>query len=348
MNAPAGYRVDAVDPAVHRADVLGVWRGNLGQEARMAAKYDWFYQGCPFGAPLLELMRHEPSGEWAGVAAAGTRRMAWRGREFHAGLLVDLAVTAAHRSLGPALALHHALIADGRERFGLLYGFPNRKAVPVCRRVGHRHLTDIVRYARVVRHRKYLGRRLPPWVSRLIGFCLDQRARFDAWRLHRRGDEKLVATWTAQAPSDADTLWADAEHGDEPIGVRDRNFLAWRFDANPLVEVCYLTLRTARDRRLRAWFACQVEENVLHVRDFWSHDAGGGISAVYVGELLQAVYPKGHDAVSVEYAGPASRLAGWQAHGFVERSRRPVYGLWFQPGRDAGLVPHLTSADEDE
>ncbi len=348
MAAPIGYRVESVDPQTHRDDALAVWRGNLGNEAHMAAKYGWFYQTCPFGSPLLELLKHDASGEWAGIAAAGPRRMSWRGRTFTAGLLVDLAVGAAHRSLGPALALHHALIADGASRFGLIYGFPNKRAVPVCRRVGHVHLADIVRRARVLRHRKYLGRRLPPWFSGVAGRLLDLRARVDAWWKRRSAGEKLIGVWSEQAPEDADALWANSEHGDEPIGIRDRTFLAWRFDANPLVRTRYLSVRSAGDRRLRAWFACQVEDGVLHVRDFWSHDAAGGIASAYVAILLGAAYPEGYDAVSVEYAGPDERLDGWQSTGFVERSRRPVYGHWFLSGIDSQLSPHLTSADEDE
>lgn len=348
MNAPAGYRVDSVDPSAHRDDVLGVWRGNLGQEARMAAKFDWFYQGCPFGSPLLEMLRHDASGAWAGVAAAGPRRLRWRDRDVAAGLLVDLAVTAAHRSLGPALALHHALIADGRERFGLIYGFPNARAVPVCRRVGHVHLADIVRYARVVRHRRYAARRIPAWISGPAATVFDLAARLRAWWQRRSADAKLMAVWTSQAPEDADALWSESEHGDEPIGIRNREFLAWRFDANPLVDVRYLAIRTGGERRLRAWFACQVEENVLHVRDYWSHDAAGGLSPAYVALLLREADRAGHAAVSVEYAGPEHRLLGWSANGFVERSRRQVYGQWFLAGIDPKQTPHLTSGDEDE
>lgn len=348
MAAPVGYRVESVDPQTHRDESLGVWRGNLGNEAHMAAKYGWFYQNCPFGSPLLELLKHEASNEWAGIAAAGPRRMTWRGREFTAGLLVDLAVGTAHRSLGPALALHHALIEDGGKRFGLIYGFPNKRAVPVCRRVGHVHLADIVRHARVLRHRKYLGRRLPGWFSSIAGGLLDLRARFAAWRQSRVGGERLIAVWSAQAPEDADTLWANSEHGDEPIGIRDRTFLAWRFDANPLAQVRYLSVRSSDDRRLRAWFACQVDEDLLHVRDFWSHDAVGGVSPAYIALLLKAAHVDGQGAVSVEYAGPDASLSGWHANGFVERGRRPVYGQWFLEHIDAQQSPHFTSADEDE
>src|SRR3546814_17963935 len=100
----------------------------------MARKYDWFYRQCPYGAPLTLLLRHEASGEWVGVASAGPRQMVFGGRRVSAGVLVDLAVLPAHRSLGPALTLQTALMEAGAKRFDLLYGFPNPKAAAVFRR----------------------------------------------------------------------------------------------------------------------------------------------------------------------------------------------------------------------
>ena len=59
MSAPAGsavrpaYVVSAGDVHRDRKGVLSVWKGNLGREEWLAAKYDWFDRGCPFGEPAL-------------------------------------------------------------------------------------------------------------------------------------------------------------------------------------------------------------------------------------------------------------------------------------------------------
>ena len=97
----------------------------------MRAKYDWFYLRCPFGPPLLQLLRAGSAGTAVGACGAGRRRMLWKGREIRAGVLVDLAVAREHRSLGPALMLQQGLVAAGHNELDLLYGFPNPKAAPV-------------------------------------------------------------------------------------------------------------------------------------------------------------------------------------------------------------------------
>src|SRR3546814_5344800 len=116
MDPQPAYTVHEADLERDRELIVGLWRGNLGEDARMARKYDWFYRQCPYGAPLTLLLRHEASGEWVGVASAGPRQMVFGGRRVSAGVLVDLAVLPAHRSLGPALTLQQALMAVGAKR----------------------------------------------------------------------------------------------------------------------------------------------------------------------------------------------------------------------------------------
>ena len=346
MNAAApAYVTETGAPARDRDAVLALWRGNLGDDARMPAKYAWFYQGCPWGEPLLMLLRHE--GVPIGIASAGPRHMLWRGKQIEAGVLVDLAVAPEHRSLGPALMLQQALAAVGRQRFGLLYGFPNPKAAPVFKRVGYTPFGHIVRHARVLRHAGYLARRLPRVLAAPAALVLDALHRVrDALRAQAAVD----AAWSTRVDPRIDTLWRESAHGDTLVGVRDCAFLEWRFDRAPLGAMRYLLLSDRGKPDLRAWFACQVEGDVLHVRDFWSIDAATGIGRGFVLALLAAARRAGHAAVSVEYAGADERFAGWRAAGFVERGRRPVFGCagnCADAPIDVGAM-HLTSADEDE
>ena len=74
------------------------------------------------------------------------------------------------------------------------------------------------------------------------------------------------------------------------------------------------------------------------------------MSEAHLLALLSAAREAGHASVSMEIAADASRLQSWKRCGFVERSRRPVFGHWSQEGKpDAqALDLFLTSADEDE
>ncbi len=347
----SAYVTKAGDPKSDRDVVLGIWRGNLGREDRMRSKYDWFYLGCPWGVPAVELLRHEPSQSYVGVATAGPRRFVWRGRPLSAGVLVDLAVATDHRSLGPALTLQKALLATGHARFDLLYGFPNPKAAPVFKRVGYASFGEIVRYVRVLRHRRHVEKVLPPRVPSLAaipaGLLLDAVPVVRALPALRH----LRFEWRRTVDPRMDELWSSSDHGDVPIAIRDAAFLKWRFDDAPVAKTEYLLVSDRRDRsHLRAWFACEADEKgTLHVRDYWARDAASGIDRAPVDALVLAASLRGHESVSFTYAGPPERLAGFREAGFLERTKRPIFGRWRAASEDPRrALPHFTAADEDE
>lgn len=355
MSAPTPqYAVRDGDARADRDAVLAVWRGNLGQDARMAAKYDWFYLGAPAGAPVLQLLTHAGTDGGTdapvGACSAGRRRMLRDGREIRAGVLVDLAVTPEHRSLGPALILQKGLFEAGHRSMDLLYGFPNPKAAPVFKRIGYRALGEMVRYVRVVRHAAYLPRRapdVPASFASVAGALADACAAMrDALRFRTPG--ALDAQWRDRAP-DIDALWAASPKPGALIAIRDAAYLRWRFDEAPTNDALppfrHLLLRDARGDA--AWFATRADAHTLHVHDAWTRDGGATPAPALVRALLRAARKAGFAAVSVELATSEARLQPWRALGFEARSRRPVFGTDFAlpPGE---LDLHLTSADEDE
>lgn len=328
-----------------RDAVLAIWRGNLGDEARMPAKYAWFYQQADAGPPLLQLLTAD--GRAVGACAAGRRRMLRDGRPLRAGVLVDLAVLPEHRSLGPALMLQQGLAASARRELDLLYGFPNPKAAPVFKRIGYRPLGELVRHVRVLRHADYLARRMPRPLARIAGFLLDQGARLRDALAHADA-ARLRRTWRDHVDARMQALWERSTKPDGLVAVRDLAHLQWRFDAAPQPGFRYLLLDDAHSGALHAWFATRPDGATLHVHDYWSVH-GPALGTRPLAALLRAAYRAGHAAVSVELATTPALREPWQALGFVERSRRPVFGCWNDAAFDPASTPlHLTAADEDE
>jgi hypothetical protein len=338
------------DTTADREAVLAVWHGNLGQDARMAVKYDWFYNRAPAGAPLLQLLMHAGTEAPVGVCSAGRRRMLLDGCEARAGVMVDLAVTPAHRSLGPALILQQSLFAAGQRELDLLYCFPNPKATPVFKRIGYRHLADMVRHARVLRHAEYVHRRwpaLPTWLASPLGALIDlgHRAR-DAWRW--RAGRSLRAQWSDRAP-DITAIWEPSPKPSALTSLRDAAHLRWRFDDAPVADdlMPFRHLLLFDNGTPVAWFATRLDGHTLHVHDFWTRN-GAQIAPDMAAALLRAARKAGHAAVSIELATSPERLQPWLETGFSARGKRPVFGHWGAHDEETMPSLHLVSADEDE
>jgi len=347
--APAPvYATAAADPARDRQTVLGIWHDNLGEPARMQAKFDWVYRDSPLGAPLTMILHHLASGEAVGVATAAPRRMRIGAREIRAGVLVDLAVLPAHRTLGPALQLQQALLDAASIRFDLIYGFPNRKAVPVFKRVGYASLGELVRHARVLRHREYLALRMPRLLAALAGPVVDLGVRLrDSWR--SRSDSRWRTLWVDSTATTGDAHQIDDEVLDREVlhGVHDRQFLGWRFDPRPVGATRTLQLLDPDSGQVQAWFVCHHSECDLHVDDCGSATQQLGVARAQVDALVSAARAAGCRSVSMQLAAPPDSLAAWQNCGFVQRSARPIFGRWFGNGPQPDHY-YLTAADEDE
>lgn len=343
LAAPA-YAARQGDVARDRDAVLSIWRGNLGEDAHMPAKYAWFYQQADAGPPLLELLTAD--GLEVGACSAGRRRMLRDGKPLRAGVLVDLAVLPEHRSLGPALMLQQGLAATARNELDLLYGFPNPKAVPVFKRIGYRPLGDLVRYVRVLRHGRYFARRLPQWLAYPTGMLADLFLRLrDA--LSHPDTALLHADWSESTDSRVQALWVRSTKPDGIVAVRDQAHLTWRFDRSPQRGFRFLLLSGA-DGSLLAWFATRLQDGILHVHDYWSLH-GPAVGTRHIAALLRAAREAGHAAVSIELATAPIYLAPWQELGFVARGKRPIFGCWSaQTGGEVPTALHFTAADEDE
>jgi hypothetical protein len=347
--APPQYEVVEGDVREHRDAFLEVCRRGRADSGHFVAKYDWFYLACPWGEPQLRLLRVGAGGPFVGAAAIGRRQMFLDGRLINAGVLVDLVVDAAHRSLGPALMLQREMLARALEEFDFVYGFPNAKAVRVVTRVGYSMLDDIVRCSCVLRHASYLKRMMPPPLAQITGALIDAADRcVNAIRelvLGRRAIE-----WSDDIDPRVESLWERTPPAEGLTGSKSARAVAWRFAATSEQRARYLLVSRRGGGAIEAWFACQGVGTTLHVRDFWSVGTNRTISRATILALIRAARREGYAVVSIECTATSPLFAAFRRAGFRERSRRPVVGAWsprFRGATDA-LAIHLTSADEDE
>lgn len=325
-----------------RDEILAIWRQCLSNPLA-ERRFEWFYRQAPWGPPMVQFLRHRPSGELVGTATLGIRRMEWHGAEIRAGQMVDLAVVPQHRSFGPARTLLRTLVEQGLKELDLIYGTPNRKAAGLVSRVTPVRMGHIVRHVCVLRHRRYLARHLPAPLAGLGGTPLDAARRVRrSWRM--RGTN-LAWRWASQAEPAFDVLWQRSQHGRALVQVHDAAFARWRFDASPFAEYRYLLLE--ENGELRAWFACREDAGTLHVDDWWAVHAAHGVDSRLVEVLLSAADKDGCEAVSFAFAGADKALAPWVRAGFAERQRRPIFGI-LASSREAPDHIHLTVGDEDE
>lgn len=366
------YQVHLRAPAEAERDLLRVWRDNLTLEGTAEEKFAWLYRKAPELPDTVLLLTNEPEGEGSdggevvGSAGIGIRQFLVDNKPERVGLLADLAVDRAHRSVAPALAL----VRRGKEfalgRFAFAYGFPNRLAEGVFLRAGYRRLGLIERYVRVLRHASYLERvgdeelaRLPAQARPLAAWALASAAGrsavgagLDLAGLARGGMQLLSGglqvdlRWPAPVDENVDAIWR-AARGEYPvIAARTAQFLEWRFFSRAGPD-----LVVARDRRSKTPVAYAVVEQT-HVRDLFG--TRQGVLAL-LDQLPVAAYRRGAQSLSMRYLGQGWLTDALAKRGFVTRGVGRTIVVAARAGLPDSVAAaladaknwHLTDADED-
>lgn len=347
--APKGYVTAAANLESDGAAVVDLWQRGFARFHQPKAKLEWFYGRNPQGDPVVMLLRQADGTEPVGVASAVPRRMRLGERTVSAAQMVDFVVLAEHRSFFPALALQREVRRHALGRYELLYGTPNKESLAVFRKAGYAQAFEMVRRARVLRSTPYLSRMLPAGLARLFGPVVDRGLRLAA--VLRFGSSRRFASgWCDRPDARFDGLWARCAAKRVLMGVRDREYLAWRFADCPRRRFRFFVVTQAGDGRLLAYAACEAEERALHVRDFLVDPELPDAWRGFWGALVADASRQGFATLSVDFGGSDEVQRRLESAGFVVRERRPVYATapGWPSGELEGLAWHLTDADEDD
>jgi hypothetical protein len=346
----ATYRVGRAELDRDEAAITSLWRaGGLGGErspAFDARRYDWFYRRNPQGQASLNLLHSNSDAEPVGFLGLGARSLCLDGIDVAAGVLVDFVVSPKHRSAFPALTLQRQARTAGLLERPVIYGLPDTKAVLVCRRLDMHVQAQMQRWVRVTGARHYFDRKLPRALSVPLAFVTDLADRM-AVRVQVAGCG-LRGEWIETFDERFDDLWMRLGKTGRAMGVRNRQFLQWRFTEQPGHSYRIFAITRAADRQLVGYFVCEVAAKFLAIKDCLNVGSTDDFKRALL--LLSAAARKLRlAAVSVEIAaGPRLQQSLRRAQ-FVQRSHRPFFAVLHESVREAAQRCdwYITSADED-
>lgn len=276
------YRTAPVRPGDLERGTLGVWTESLPTGGCMARKLAWFYDHAPAGPGQLWLLTASAKGgdpKPVGGMGFGLRDWQVGGHSVRAGVMADLAVVPAHRTVLPALTLTRTVVSGMRAEVELGYGFPGRSAVGVIRRSGYRDLGVPVRYVLALRYGRHLRKLLDSALAAGVASKPFDVARAALTSLRAsRPARKLHLTWLSDVDARFNRLWERARHDYVVVGRRDAAFLAWRFLRHP-----WFTFRVAgvcprdSEERIVGYAVVQQVDDVFHVRDLFAARADLGL-----------------------------------------------------------------------
>ncbi len=199
-----------------------------------ARRFDWLYRNNPHGSAQAWIATEAGNSNVVGVAAAFPRRVVVGGEEKLGYVLGDFCINASYRSLGPALQLQRACLADlASGHLAFWYDFPSESMMAVYGRLEIKPRGRMVRFAKPLRaDRKIRELVKVQRVARALSKCANVAL---ALRDGHAGDfsEWMLAMHEGACGEDFTAL---AERVGAGYGVcvqRSAEYLNWRFLAHP-------------------------------------------------------------------------------------------------------------------
>ncbi len=178
----------------------------------------------------------EVDGKIVGHNAYLVARIKFRDTVLRAAQAVDYCV---HPEFRTGLRLQHELLTYQptmacREKIALAFGFPNEFSYPVAKwLLQYQDLFPLLTLFRRLNWRQSVRWRIPHiprWMLALIRWASNTLYRL---RLAAGGSRGILVREVSAFDETIDTLWEVAKKSYEILLVRDRQFLNWRYAANP-------------------------------------------------------------------------------------------------------------------
>lgn len=232
-----------VDLQTDRATLLAVFE-RLLPPAADPRRFDWLYRQNPHGLARAWLVVDADTRDWVGAAAIFPRRLRRQGVACDGYVLGDFCLDRAYRTLGPAIQLQRACLAEiASHADSLAYDFPSEGMLAVYRRMGLEAPARLVRFAKPLRLDQRIARRVP---VRTLASAFAVAARVGLWARDfnfRPAKGWVVEPFESEFGPEFSELMERAGTRDRVSVERSADYLNWRYRRHPTVRHEVLTVR---------------------------------------------------------------------------------------------------------
>jgi hypothetical protein len=231
--------------------------------------------------------------------------------------------------LGPAAKLRRqARLAIDAGRADFLYAHPNDRMATVHRMAGHEPIGRMLRMARPLRMGDYAGQALRSrFLGGLAGFVLDPL--YDVvYRGGRRSRVELVYVPAIRFDERFDALFHNHAHSRKVVGVRDSEYLNWRYASNPLYSTNAIL---AANERLCGYLLFTPRNGLGVICDIFPTEAPE-LARALIWQMIRLGRAQGLKALSMSLLEQSALLPVLRQMGFKLRPDHSQMFVYAPPG----------------
>ncbi len=303
------FDLRALDPSIHRDNLLSIWEENFSvfergdMRALLERRFSWFYGAHPIRPPTTWIAFKNPqSDEIMGCASIYPRRILYRGQPYTVGVASDFAVSKRNRVFGPALPLQRAIARScDEEGFDFILAFPNKTAKQVFLRVGYEEVGETRRWVKPLKTSKQVAKRISgPLAVEAVSAVADRGlSLLDDLRRLRRLPRVLLtrAEITMEVDYRYGEFWNRAGDQDNITCEKSEEYLRWRYQELPTENTYFFSITERRRDQLAGWIVFNVRDNQVQIQDMLAPDSQA--MKILLLEFAHHARQKGYSSISV-------------------------------------------------
>jgi len=315
-----------------------------------ADHFEWLYLNNPDGAARAWFVLDEDDENPIGAAAAFPRQAWVKGEELVCWNLGDFAIGKKFRSLGPALMLQRACVAEILEgKVAFAYDHPSCSMMPIYQRIGFGATGQVTRFVRLLRlDEKVKGF----WKERLLGKGVVALGNL-ALSLGRRGSLQRDGYEAILLEDRFDQRFTELDERVSRdltvVGRRTADYLNWRYRDNPLARFQVVALED--DGHLLGYAVWKEKGNAATLMDFFGEQQGTVLHAILAG-VVYTMKQQGIHSLSAPLLPTSPLVPIFKQWGFHARESAPFVVSTPPGGKWDGIVNDennwfLTPGDRD-
>lgn len=262
-----GYSIDKADIEKDKYEILKFWEENHAKP--LDKKYEWIYEGNPAGKAIIWILRDDTSQQVVGMAVIFPRIYSVSGIDMLAGINGDFLVSKHHRTLGPAMILQRSIVSSvDNSEVDFVYGFPNKNAEPVTKRVGFECLGETIRLVKIIKTASILAKmNLPGWLVKITSPLFDLALKIvfvDTWAMRSNG---YICREVKEVNDSFDQFWLELKSSYTVVGDRSASAITWKYLKDPDDDNKIFAVYDANISMLRGYIVYRLDAESVDIRD---------------------------------------------------------------------------------
>lgn len=293
-----GYSIYKGDIEKDKHEILRFWKEN--HTKTLDNKYAWIYEGNPAGKAIVWILKDEISQQIAGMAVIFLRRYSVCGIDMLAGVNGDFLVSKTHRTLGPAMMIQRSIMSSvDNGDVDFIYGFPNKNAEPVTKRIGFECLGETIRLVKIFKTAPILTKmRWPGWLITVTAPLLDLALKIvfiDKWPVRNNG---YICREIKKVDDSFNQLWVELKSLHKVVGDRSASVIAWKYLNDPDDDNKIFAMYGKDFLKLKGYVVYRLDAESIEIRDLAVSEGRKALKAL-IANFVRYVSPIGSKSITI-------------------------------------------------